>query len=103
MVESLVPKKLGTITRRSARIYTYDLIGSHNCDCVGIRPVRGHRLLRWVLYRAMPLADHLSHHNIATRMFQHMITEEYDGRFKFWIPDDMRSLKEMNEEPKDEQ
>lgn len=103
MIEDLMPKALHGLVRDATRIYTYELIGPEGCARIGITQPTGHGLMRKILHSIMPLAEDLSHHNIAQRMFQHLIKEEYGGRFEFWIPNAMKNLKEMNEEPRGEQ
>ena len=103
MIEGLMPKAVHKLVENAIHIYTYQLIGPDGCARVGITPPTGHRILQKILHSILPLADDLSHHEIARLMFQHLINEEYGGHFTFWIPDSMETLKEMNEEPSGEQ
>lgn len=105
MLQHLIPRLLYWLGLRVApRIYMQELIGREGCARIGIRPVMGHVVLKWLLQyvpalwqRPLEAATAGTHHAEAfSRMiFQGMIHRAYNGDVTFIVPDTLTDLQQM--------
>jgi ER-bound oxygenase mpaB/B'/Rubber oxygenase, catalytic domain len=87
------------------RIYMQQLIGQDGCRRVGIQPVMGYFILRWLL-RQLPRLwmkpwvrideRHRNLHETLSRLFfQGLINREYGGEVSFSVPETLADLKKL--------
>ncbi len=103
MVQDLMPKilrvfGLGIIPR----IYMNDLMTREECARVGIRPVVGHSILKWLVYRVpgwlqkvAEAAPGDSAEALSRLVFQGMIVKAWNGQVHFLIPDSVADLRRL--------
>ena len=110
MMRDLLPKAwlLRWLTRPAPRIYMQILNGPEGMRRVGIAPVAGFRLARWLLRRlpriwalAWSEADRVldpsahAHENLSRLFFQHLITRAYGRPVEFLLPERLRDLRKL--------
>ncbi len=109
MLKKLVPFWLRLLGFGLApRIYTQHLIGREACRRVGIRPLPGFPLFKWLLFN-MPKAymavytlfnpetRHFpsSHHFLSEGVFRRMINKKFGHEITFTVPVTLKDVREM--------
>jgi hypothetical protein len=87
------------------RIYMRELLGKEACQRVGITPVFGHPLLKWLLHQLPRLwmqltaahePDEIHLHEFCSRLiFQSMINRAYNGQVTFLVPETIADLQQL--------
>ncbi len=103
MMQDMMPKflralGLGVIPR----IYMNDLMTREACARVGIKPVAGHSILKWLLHRVpgwlQRVADDAPGHSaeaLSRLLFQGMIVKAWNGEVHFLVPDSIAALRRL--------
>jgi hypothetical protein len=106
MIQQMLPPRLRRYGLKIVpRIYMQELIGKDGCRRVGIKPVMGHFILRWLL-RQLPRLwmkpwakideRHRNLHETLSRLlFQGLINREYGGEVSFGVPETLADLKKL--------
>jgi len=74
-------------------------MGDEACSRIGIGPVRGHHVLKWLLVRVhsllhpMEKIDPRGLGRLGEIMFQDMISKAYNGEVTFTVPTTLKALK----------
>ncbi|HTY58265.1 MAG TPA: oxygenase MpaB family protein [Bacteroidota bacterium] len=82
-------------------IYMRELMGDEACARIGIGPVRGRKLLTWLVMhvhavlRPFEKADPSGLGRMGEILFQDMITKAYNGDVTFTVPTTMKDLKDI--------
>ncbi len=103
MIQDMLPKILRAVGLGILpRIYMNDLMTPEECARVDIRPVVGHGILKWLLYRIpgwlQKVADVAPGHSadaLSRMLFQGMITKAWDGHVHFLVPDSIADLRRL--------
>jgi hypothetical protein len=101
-LERLVPDALGWLGFKTLpRIYMQELMGGEAIRRIGIEPVRGRKLLKWLLLNIHRLlspfrsvAPTVDGH-FGMMIFQGLINASYGGEVTFTVPVDLQDLKEI--------
>jgi len=87
-------------------IYMRELMGDEACNRIGIGPVYGVGILKWLLMhihtllRPLENADAKGLGRMGEILFQDMITRAYNGEVTFLVPTSLKSLKNIVRESK---
>ena len=82
-------------------IYMRELMGDEACDRIGIGPVYGVGILKWLLMhihtllRPLENADAKGLGRMGEILFQDMITKAYNGEVTFLVPTSLKNLKNI--------
>ena len=82
-------------------IYMRELMGEEACSRIGIGPVRGHHLLKWLLAHVHAMLHPLEQADpgglgrMGEIMFQDMIAKAYNGEVTFTVPTTLKALREI--------
>lgn len=92
------------------QLYMLILMGEEQCGRIDIQPVRGRRILYWILLhlhtllRPFEKAGRSHHEHFGMTLFQGMINREYGGEVTFTIPTTIGDLRKMvDDKPHDSQ
>ena len=83
------------------KLYMQILMGEEQCRRINIQPVRGHRILWWILlhlhslWRPFEKAGRSHHEHFGMTLFQGMINKAYGGEVTFTIPTTIGDLRTM--------
>jgi hypothetical protein len=106
MLQQMLPWPLRLLGLRVVpRIYMRELLGKEGCARVGIKPVIGHPVLKWLLYHlprlwlrlTEPVDNHARYvHETCSRLiFQGMINRAYNGPVSFLVPETIADLQKL--------
>jgi len=103
MMQDLMPKLLRALGLGVIpRIYMNDLMTREGCARVGIRPVAGHSILKWLLHRVPRWVQRVADDTpggaaeaLSRMLFQGMIVKAWDGEVSFLVPDSVAALKRL--------
>lgn len=84
------------------RILMFDLLGAKGMARTGIAPVRGHRLIRWilvlglnVLQRSLDRSPSFLAAGLGSLLFRDLIHVAWDGQVTWLIPDSLKSVEKL--------
>lgn len=99
MLTQMIPRPLRWLGFGIApRLAMQELMGEEACARIGIAPVRGHALVKWLiitLHRILMPRRSRGPHRLAMIIFHNMITGAYGGEVTFTVPaslDDLRTM-----------
>jgi hypothetical protein len=106
MLQHLIPRSLRLLGLGVVpRIYMCDLLGKEGCQRVGIRPVLGHVVLKWLLHYVPRLWIRLTepddkyerhlHETCSRLIFQGLINRAYNGQVTFLVPETIADLQRL--------
>jgi hypothetical protein len=104
MLRDLIPRLLRWLGLGAMpRIYMYDLMGDTACGNLGIAPVPGRGLLKWLLLKVVGVwqrgIDRLPDRAVeafSRIIFQGIINRQYGGQVQFLIPDSIAGLHRLD-------
>jgi hypothetical protein len=83
----------------------WELLGKEGCARVGIKPIRGHYVLKWLLlhlprlwfrlWESFDRHDHDLHETWSRLFFQGLINHAYDGEVTFLVPETIADLRKL--------
>jgi ER-bound oxygenase mpaB/B'/Rubber oxygenase, catalytic domain len=103
MLEDLLPAWTRPLGLKAApRIYTWELAGPAGCARVGIEPVAGHALRKWLLSKLAPLVQREVDlvpesvaETVARTLFGDMIRRQWGGEVTFLFPDTLQEVRQL--------
>jgi hypothetical protein len=106
MLQHMLPRLFRLLGLRVVpRFYMWELLGKEGCRRVGIKPVRGHYVLQWLLEHlprlwmrlgeAFDRHDRHLHETWSRLIFQGMINRAYNGQVTFLVPATIADLRKL--------
>jgi hypothetical protein len=102
MLRSMIPRPLRFLGFGCVpRLAMYDLMGPEACARIGIAPLPGHPIIKWLLLHLHPFVASKGsrnagrHDRLARIIFQDMIKSAYGGEVTFTVPDSMGEWRDI--------
>jgi hypothetical protein len=103
MLQDLMPRWMRWLgLSKAPQIYTWELIGPEGCARVGISPVAGQSLRKWLLEALVPFAQRELDRApgsvtemFARTLFEKMIHRQWGGDVTFLMPDSLREVRQL--------